>query len=540
MSGKRIEIYDTTLRDGSQGEGVSFSVSDKLEIAKKLDEIGFDYVEGGWPGSNPKDDEFFEKAKDLSLARAKLVAFGATRKARTRPEEDARLRTLASSCAGIVAIVGKTWDLHVREALRVELDENIRMIEESVAFLVRSSKTVFFDAEHFFDGWKANPAYALECLRTAARAGAKVVVLCDTNGGSLPERIRDGVKAAREAAGGCALAIHVHNDGGLAVANVLAAVEAGCTQVQGTVNGLGERCGNADLCVVVPTLQLKLGYDVLPPDRLRRMTELSRYVYDMALIPPRDNTPYVGRSAFAHKGGLHVSAVQRNPATYEHVRPEDVGNERRVLLSEISGRSGVLAKTPGGTSAGSDVTAKILERIQSLEHAGYQFEAAEASFELLSRKILGTYKPYFELHGFRVSSELRGGGPHVTEATVKLSVGARAEHTVAEGNGPVNALDGALRKALLPFYPCLAELQLTNYKVRIVNPLASTAARVLVLIESRDARDRWATVGVSENIIEASWIALVDSVEYKLLKNGTEPPREAESGPAGKTGGDGA
>ncbi|MHC4248084.1 MAG: citramalate synthase [Planctomycetota bacterium] len=520
---RRIEVYDTTLRDGSQGEGVAFSVSDKLEIVARLDEIGFDFIEGGWPGSNPKDGEFFEQAKAISLKRSRLAAFGMTRRAGTAVGDDPTLAGLLATGAGVVTIFGKTWDLHVRDALRTDGDENLRMIEESVAFVVAKGKEVVFDAEHFLDGWKSDASYALECLRAAARGGAGRIVLCDTNGGSLPAEVERATREAREAVGDLPLGIHTHNDGGLAVANALAGVEAGCSHVQGTLNGFGERSGNADLCVLIPALQLKAGYEVLEPGALAHLTELSRYVYEMAMLPPRDFQPYVGRSAFAHKGGVHVSAVQRNPVTYEHVEPESVGNERRVLVSELSGRSTILAKTMGLTPD-SEGMQRILERVQDLEHAGYQFEAAEASFEVLSRKILGTHKPFFKLEGFRVISELDESGADRTEATIKLSVGGEEEHTAAEGNGPVNALDGALRKALLPFYDDLREVQLTNYKVRIVNPLASTAARVLVLIESRDSRDRWATVGVSENIIEASWIALVDSVEYKLFKDRTQPP----------------
>ncbi|MHC5056981.1 MAG: citramalate synthase [Planctomycetota bacterium] len=527
---RRIEVYDTTLRDGSQGEGVAFSVSDKLDIVKRLDEIGFDFIEGGWPGSNPKDGEFFEQAQTVPLKRSRLAAFGMTRRAGTAVEDDPTLAGLLATGAGVVTIFGKTWDLHVRDALRTDGDENLRMIEESVAFVVAKGKEVVFDAEHFLDGWKSDASYALECLRAAARGGAGRVVLCDTNGGSLPSEVERATREAREAVGDLPLGIHTHNDGGLAVANALAGVEAGCSHVQGTLNGFGERSGNADLCVLIPALQLKAGYEVLEPDALAHLTELSRYVYEMAMLPPRDFQPYVGRSAFAHKGGVHVSAVQRNPVTYEHVEPETVGNERRVLVSELSGRSTILAKTMGLTPD-SEGMQQILEQVQNLEHAGYQFEAAEASFEVLSRKILGTHRPFFKLEGFRVISELDESGADRTEATIKLSVGGEEEHTAAEGNGPVNALDGALRKALLPFYDNLREVQLTNYKVRIVNPLASTAARVLVLIESRDARDRWATVGVSENIIEASWIALVDSVEYKLFKDRTQPPPERAGGP---------
>jgi 2-isopropylmalate synthase len=530
MAGKdRIEVYDTTLRDGAQGEGVSFSATDKLDIARRLDEMGFDYIEGGWPGSNPKDVQFFEKAKGLGLKHAKLAAFGSTRRAKNAAADDLNLKALLAAGTEVVTIFGKCWDLHVREALRVEPADNLAMIEESVAYVAREGREVIFDGEHFFDGYRADAEYALECLKAAMRGGTKTLVLCDTNGGRLPREVELATTAALEAVGGAGdvtLGIHTHNDGGLAVANALAAVEAGARHVQGTVNGVGERCGNADLCVLVPSLQLKCGREVLAPEALAHLTELSRYVYEVGLLMLRDNQPYVGRSAFAHKGGVHVNAVQKNPLTYEHVPPESVGNARRILMSELAGRSSVLAKTEG-LELDQEGTTKILERVQDLEHAGYQFEAAEASFEVMSRRILGTHSPYFQLKGFRVISERDETGAERIEATIKVAVGGGEEHTAADGNGPVNALDQALRKALVPFYPGLGEMQLTNYKVRIVNPQASTAARVLVLVESRDPSDRWATVGVSENIIEASWIALVDSVEYKLMKDGTKPPPAA-------------
>jgi 2-isopropylmalate synthase len=521
---EKIVVLDTTLRDGSQGEGVSFSVSDKLEIASRLDEMGFAYVEAGWPGSNPKDNQLFDEARKLKLRTAKLAAFGSTRRAKNAPAADANLTALVDAGTDVVVLFGKSWELHVRDALRVSLEDNLKMIEDSVAHLCAAGKEVIFDAEHFFDGYKASPGYALDSLRAASSGGARALVLCETNGGALPREVSDAVADVRGVFPDAELGIHTHNDGGLAVANAVAGVLAGCRHVHGTINGFGERSGNADLCVLIPTLQLKLGFDVVAPERLVHLTELSRYVYEMAMVPLRDFQPYVGRSAFAHKGGVHVSAMQRNPATYEHIAPESVGNERRVLVSELSGRAVVTEKISADGGEQPLVMQKILQRVQDLEHAGYQFEAAEASFEMLSRKIIGTHRPFFELHGFRVISELRDNGMHVTEATLKVAVGDAMEHTASEGNGPVNALDSALRKALVKFYPGLAALQLTNYKVRIVNPLASTAARVLVLIESRDAKDRWTTVGVSENIIEASWIALVDSVEYKLVKDGMTPP----------------
>ena len=534
---KRIEVYDTTLRDGAQGEGVSFSVSDKLEIAARFDEIGFHFIEGGWPGSNPKDDQFFDEAKKLRLKKSKLVVFGSTRRAKNKAEDDPTLRGLLAAGVGIVTVFGKSWDLHVKDALRVSREDNLRMIEESVAFLTKEGREVFFDAEHFFDGFRADAGYALDCLKAAVAGGATRLVLCETNGGRLPGEVEEAVKSAGEVAGDVPLGIHTHNDGGLAVANTLAAVRAGACHVQGTVNGLGERCGNVDLCVAIPALELKLGREALGAEALRHLTSLSLYVYEMALLPPRDGEPYVGRSAFAHKGGVHVSAVQRNPATYEHVPPEAVGNERRILISELSGRASVLAKASPELSRDAEAMKRVLERVQELEHEGYEFEAAEASFSLLVEKELGRHKPFFDLGGFRVISELDDSGEERTEATIQLSVAGTHEHTAADGNGPVNALDGALRRALVPFYPGLKELQLSNYKVRIVNPLAATAAKVLVLIESHDEKDRWTTAGVSENIIEASWIALVDSVEFKLMKDGTKPPPSAEPADGGGPGG---
>jgi 2-isopropylmalate synthase len=533
---KSIEVYDTTLRDGAQTEGVSFSVSDKLEITERLDEIGFHFIEGGWPGSNPKDDQFFGEAGKLALKNARLVAFGSTRRAKNRADDDPTLRALLDAGTEIVALVGKSWGLHVKDALRVSGDENLRMIEESVAFLTKEGREVFFDAEHFFDGFKADRDYALSCLKAAVAGGANRLVLCDTNGGGMPWEITEAVGAALGVAGDARLGIHAHDDVAFAAANTVAAVRAGVQQIQGTVNGLGERCGNADLCEVIPTLELKLGYELVGRERLRHLTELSRFVYDIEMLPCRDHQPYVGRSAFAHKGGVHVSAVQRNPATYEHVPPEAVGNERRILISELSGRASVLAKAAPELSADAGAMKRVLERVQEMEHEGYEFEGAEASFSLLVEKQLGRHRPFFDLKGFRVISELDDSGEERTEATIQLSVAGTHEHTAADGNGPVNALDGALRRALVPFYPGLKELQLSNYKVRIVNPLAATAAKVLVLIESHDEKDRWTTAGVSENIIEASWIALVDSVEFKLMKDGTKPPSSAKA-TAGGAGG---
>jgi 2-isopropylmalate synthase len=520
----RIVIYDTTLRDGSQGEGVNFSLQDKLLLTCRLDEFGIDYIEGGYPLSNPKDAEYFQAVRELTLRQARVVAFGMTRKKHTAVEDDAGLRALLGAGTAVVTLVGKTWDYHVTHVLGTTLDENLRMIEDSVRYCRRQGREVFYDAEHFFDGWKANPDYALKTVQAAAEGGASTVILCDTNGGTMPEVIAEAVAAVRRALP-CAIGIHCHNDCDLAVANSLAAVRAGATQVQGTINGLGERCGNADLISIIANLALKYGYEVLQPSSLQRLTEISRYVYELANMNFRSNQPFVGSSAFAHKGGMHTHAVNRDPATYEHIRPEMVGNERRILVSELSGHSTILTKTMKyRLHHDKALLTQILNQVQDLENAGYEFEAAEASFDLLVKKAAGLYRPWFERLAYRVNIEHDSERAPVTEATVKVRIGDQIAHTVSEGDGPVNALDGALRKALTPAYPRLQEMQLVDYKVRVVNAREGTAARVRVVIESRDATDVWGTVGVSENIIEASWLALVDSIEYKLFKDS-----EAES-----------
>ena len=520
MSSRRpITIYDTTLRDGAQSEGVSFSLRDKVLLAHKLDELGLAYIEGGYPLSNPKDQEFFQQMRDERLATACLCAFGMTRRRRTRAEQDTGLRALLRAEVEVVTLVGKAWLLHVRDVLRASPKENLDMIAESVRFLADHGRRVFFDAEHFFDGYHADEAYALKCVRTAAEAGAEAVVLCDTNGGALPKQIARGVRAARRVTA-VLLGIHCHNDSDLAVANSLVGVENGAAQVQGTVNGLGERCGNADLCSVVANLELKLGRPVLAPGALPRLTEVSRYVYELANMNFRDDQPFVGTSAFAHKGGMHVNAVQKNVATYEHVEPASVGNERRILVSELSGHSNILAMTVRDNLAHDRATlGAILQRVQDLENKGYQFEAAQASFDLLVKRVVGTYRRWFKAIAYRVSVEKGARGQPVTEATVKLRVKGRVHHTVSEGDGPVNALDGAVRKALEPVYPNIGTMRLVDYKVRVINAPAGTAARVRVTVESADQRDVWGTVGVSENIIDASWQALVDSLEYKLFKD---------------------
>ncbi len=515
-----IEVYDTTLRDGSQGEGVNFSLQDKLQITKKLDELGVDVIEGGYPLSNPKDEEFFQRVADLELKTARIAAFGMTRRRGVAAEDDLGMRALRDSKAPVVTVVGKSWDLHVHEVLRVDEEENLAMIRDSIAFLKAEGRTVYYDAEHFFDGYRNAPEFALKTIQAAEEAGADVIVLCDTNGGSLPEQIAEGVEAARRVVS-VRLGIHCHNDCDLAVANTLAAVDHGVTQVQGTINGLGERCGNADLISVIANLALKKkGYRVLPEGRIQKLAEVSRYVYELANMNFRNNQPFVGVSAFAHKGGMHVHAVNRVTQSYEHIPPEAVGNQRRILVSELSGRSNIVAKTTKHRIQHDDaLMRRILERVQDLENLGYQFEAAEASFDLLVKKVAGTYKPKFQRIHYRVNIETGEGAQPQTEATVKLRVNGRIEHVVAEGDGPVNALDNALRKALLGAYPNLAEMHLVDYKVRVINSTEGTAARVRVLIESADHEEVWTTVGVSENIVEASWLALVDSIEYKLYKD---------------------
>jgi 2-isopropylmalate synthase len=520
---KRIYIYDTTLRDGSQGEGVNFSLPDKLLITQRLDQLGVDFIEGGYPLSNPKDSEYFQEVRRLNLQHARIVAFGMTRRRGERAQDDAGMRALVGSQAPIVAIVGKTWDLHVRDVLRVDLDENLAMIRDSVAFCRSAGRRVFYDAEHFFDGLTANRDYARRTIEAAQEAGAEVIVLCDTNGGSLPEWVGEATDVARKTVS-TPLGIHCHNDGDLATANSLVAVERGAIQVQGTINGIGERCGNTDLICVVANLALKMGYEVLQPGKLALLTEVSRYVFETANMNFRSNQPFVGTSAFAHKGGMHVHGVERVRASYEHIDPASVGNERRFLISELAGQASVLALAGGKHQLDRQVAQRVLNRVQEMEHDGYQFEAAEASFDLLVRKEMGTYRPFFEQISYRVNIEV---DPHVTapvtEATVKVRLGNDFVHTVAEGDGPVNALDAALRKALESTYPALAQTRLVDYKVRVVNARAGTAARVRVTIESADDRDVWGTVGVHENIIDASWRALVDSFEYKLFKENLQP-----------------
>jgi 2-isopropylmalate synthase len=527
---RRIQIYDTTLRDGSQGEGVSLSLEDKLLITQRLDWLGFDYIEGGYPLSNEKDAQYFQRVQSLRLAHAKICAFGMTRRKGVAAKDDPGMLALLKSGAPVITIVGKTWDFHATEILRVSLEENLAMIADSVRLMREAGREVVYDAEHFFDGFRANPDYALKTIRTAAEAGASLVALCDTNGGSMPEEIAEGTRAAM-AVLDVPLGIHCHNDCDVAVANSLAAVDAGAVQVQGTINGFGERCGNADLISVIPNLALKKkDYEVLRPGALRHLTELSRYVYETANLHLRANQPFVGQSAFAHKGGMHVHAVTRATASYEHIPPESVGNERRVLVSELSGRSNIeVLTTKHNLAKDRALMDKILNRVVALENRGYQFEAAEASFDLLVKKCAGTYVPHFERLHYRVNVQTENHDRVTTEASVKLKVKGQVRHEVAEGDGPVNALDAALRKALAEPYPNLAQMQLVDYKVRVINSEAGTAAGVRVMIESKDENDVWGTVGVSENVIEASWIALVDSFEYKLYKDEARQPQAKES-----------
>ncbi|MBL9165537.1 MAG: citramalate synthase [Planctomycetaceae bacterium] len=513
-----IQIYDTTLRDGAQGEGVSFSLEDKILIARRLDELGFDYIEGGYPLSNPKDAEFFQRLAAEPLKRSKLCAFGMTRRRGMKPADDPGMKCLLDAQTPAVTIVGKSSDFHATEILGVSLEENLAMISDTVAYLVSQGRQVIYDAEHFFDSWKSNPKYAAETIRAAAKAGASLVVMCDTNGGTLPEEIERITKEASVTVN-APLGIHCHNDCELAVANSLAAVDAGAIQVQGTINGLGERCGNVDLISVIGNLALKKkGYEVLAGDDVQHLTELSRYVYEVANMNFRNGQPFVGASAFAHKGGMHVHAVAKAAHSYEHIDPAAVGNERRILVSELSGRSNIIAlATKHNLAQDKDLMTRVLDEIVDRENRGFQYEAAEASFELLVRQLAGDFHPHFNLDRYRVSVSSREDQT-VTEATVKLTIGDDVFLEVAEGDGPVNALDAALRGALVKRFPAVATMHLVDYKVRVINGEAGTAARVRVIIESQDEDDSWTTVGVHENVIEASWEALIDSIEFKLCK----------------------
>jgi 2-isopropylmalate synthase len=519
MATRKVEVYDTTLRDGTQGEGVSISIGGKLDIATTLDEFGVHYIEGGWPGSNPKDMEFFKQVKKLKLKNSKIAAFGSTRHAKNTPASDPNLKKLVASKSDVITIFGKTWDLHVTDALRVSLSKNLEMISSSIKYLKKNAPQVFFDAEHFYDGYKKNQKYALNALAAAADAGAECLILCDTNGGTLPDEIYDITADVIKNIPGVEIGIHTHNDGNTSIANALMAVKAGASQVQGTINGIGERCGNCDLTSVIPTLELKMGINVVGKKKLAHLTEMSRRVYEIANVPILDRQPFVGKSAFAHKGGIHVSAVARNSSTYEHVTPEAVGNERRILISELSGKSNILARSKVSLKDDPKAMKMILNKLMLLEKEGYVFESADASFDLLVRRELGLIKPAFTLKGFRVISETREDGTRISEATVKLDVNGIREHTAAEGTeGPVDALNLALRKALMHHFEELKEMRLTDYKVVIVDASRASQAHVRVTIESADHNDVWHTVGASANIIEASYLALVDALEYKIMK----------------------
>jgi 2-isopropylmalate synthase len=519
-AGKKIQIFDTTLRDGTQGEHISFSAEDKVRIAQKLDDFGVDYIEGGWPGSNPKDFLFFQKVGNMVFRNARIVAFGSTRRAKNKAEDDPNLRALMEAQTPAVSLFGKSWILHVRNALKVNPEENLNMIEDSVGFLKSQGKEVIYDAEHYFDGYQDDPEYAVKTLQAAERAGADVLVLCDTNGGTLTLDLARIVRETKSHVR-TSLGIHAHNDSDLGVANSIIAVDEGCVHVQGTINGYGERCGNANLCTVIPNLQLKRGHHCVEETNLSHITALSHYVSELANLQHPYAMPFVGKSAFAHKGGIHVSAVMRDRRTYEHIVPETVGNTQRVLISDLSGRSNVLYKAEElaiDLKDHQDRVTDIVHTLKDLENKGFQFEAAEGSFELLVRKMIGEWRDFFQLEGFRVLIEKDESGGSRSEVSIRLNVNGIPEHTASEGNGPVNALDQALRKALVKFFPEIKHMHLSDYKVRDLNTKDGTSAKVRVLIESSSEENTWITVGVSENIIDASWQALMDSFSYYLLK----------------------
>jgi 2-isopropylmalate synthase len=523
----KIYVYDTTLRDGVQGEGIAFSVNDKLSIIKKLDQMGLDYIEAGNPGSNPKDMELFEKLKGIKLKHARVAAFGSTRRANIKASEDSNLLGLLKAETSVVTIFGKTWDFHVTDIIKTTLKENLNMIKDSVTFLKSKGKEVVFDAEHFFDGYKANQEYSLKVLQTAYDAGADSLVLCDTNGGSMPSEISDIVKKVSEFIP-APLGIHCHNDCGMAVANSIAAVENGILQVQGTINGYGERCGNANLCTFIPTAQLKMRKRLIPEKQLEELTSLSRYVSELANQTHNENDPFVGGQAFAHKGGMHIDAVLKATTSYEHIEPEKVGNSRKILMSEVAGRSAVLGRIQEvipWVRKESPIAVTIIEQLKSLEHQGYQFEGAEGSFELMVRKVTGNAQKFFSVIDFTVLCENLLLKNNSVKAIAKVEVNGIEEITAVQGDGPVNALDKALRKALEPFYPELKKMRLLDYKVRVIDTTHATAAKVRVHIESTDGTKVWGTVGVSTNIIEASYIALMDSIEY-FLEDGSKKSDE--------------
>lgn len=523
MSPEKIIIYDSTLRDGTQGEDINFTVQDKVRIAEKLVDFGVDFIEGGWPGSNPRDIDFFNEIKKSRIDIKNISAFGSTRRAKRTCDNDENIQALLATNVPNITIFGKTWDLHVEEALRISLDKNLELINDSLCYLKQRADNVFYDAEHFFDGYKVNKDYAIQTLKAAIDAKADCLILCDTNGGTLPHELASIIEEVKSEIGTYPLGIHCHNDGDCAVANSVIAVQHGIRHVQGTINGYGERCGNANLCSIVPNLQIKLKYNCVPEKKLKSVRSVSRLINELGNLKHNIHQPFVGRSAFAHKGGVHVSAILKNAKTYEHIEPELVGNRQRVLVSDLSGKSNLLYKAKDfGLDVESDDPriSQVLEDLKILENKGFQYEGAEASFELLVCKAMGTFRKFFDLLGFRVIDEKRSAiEPPISEATIMLMVGGEIEHTASVGNGPVNALDNAMRKALEKFYPSLANMRLFDYKVRILPGVDGTKSITRVLIESKDDKDVWGTVGVAYNIIDASYQALSDAIEYKLYKD---------------------
>ncbi|MBD7911991.1 MULTISPECIES: citramalate synthase [Clostridium] len=522
MTNKNISIFDSTLRDGAQGQGISFSLEDKLKIVRALDDIGVTYIEAGNPGSNPKDMEFFKRIKEVKLNRAKIAAFGSTRRSNIKAEDDKNIKNLLSADTDVVVVFGKSWDFQVTEILKTTLDENLNMISDTIKYLIDKGKEVIFDAEHFFDGYKDNNEYALSTIKVAEKAGASTVVLCDTNGGTLPNEVKDIASEAISNIGGN-VGIHCHDDIGMAVANSIVAAQVGINHIQGTFIGMGERCGNANLSAIIPTLKLKMGHEIIDDQNLSKLTSVARFIAEISNITLKDETPYVGNSAFAHKGGMHIDAVCKDSKSYEHIIPESVGNKRRFLISEVSGKSTILSeiqKIFPQISKESKEVQIITDRLKELEYEGYQFEGAEGTVELVMRKIIGKYKPFFKLNHFKVFAEQPSdNGEFTSSVMINVTVDGKEEMNAAEGEGPVNALDKALRKALEVFYPQLKDVRLVDYKVRVLDSESATEAKVRVLIESTDGVENWSTVGVSRDIIQASWIALVDSIEYKLIKD---------------------
>lgn len=522
MENRNVSIFDSTLRDGAQGQGISFSLEDKLKIVKVLDDIGVSYIEAGNPGSNPKDMEFFKRIKDIKLKKAKVAAFGSTRRPGTDPSDDKNLQNLLEADTEVTVIFGKSWDFQVTDILRTSLEENLNMISDTIKYLVKNKKEVIFDAEHFFDGYKDNKNYAVDSIKVAKEAGANVIVLCDTNGGTLPSEIKEIVEDVIKKVEGN-IGIHCHDDMGMAVASSIVAAQAGANHIQGTFIGIGERCGNANLSTIIPTLKLKLGYNTIEDKNISKLTSVARFIAEISNITLRDESPYVGSAAFAHKGGMHIDAICKAPKAYEHIVPETVGNNRRFLISEVSGKSTIFSqmkKIFPNISKDSEEVQKITDRLKELEYEGYQFEGAEGTVELVMRKIVDKYKPFFKLNHFKAFAEQpSSAGEFSSSVMININVDGKEEMSAAEGNGPVNALDKALRRALEVFYPQLNDVRLVDYKVRVLDSESATSSKVRVLIESTDGVQNWSTVGVSRDIIQASWIALVDSIEYKLIKD---------------------